>query len=220
VATDEQELNEFLAGEAPPKPVGARPPQIRYTHDAMIDFVIANPFASQNDIAKHFGYTASWISTIFCSDAFQSRLAERREEVVDPVIQASLKAQIEGLVARSIAILQAKLSRPPEQVTDQMALQAFTATSRAAGYGVKETPPPPPVSVPIHVHLEQLGEGLTDLLRRRRAAVEGESHATDAQSGGESRQALLARSSREGNDLPAAEGALDNQPPSEPVRTD
>lgn len=147
--------------------VGARPiVKVRYTHEAMIDLIISNPAISQNEIAAHFGYSPSWISTVMCSDAFKVRLEERRAEIVDPFIQASIKERFEGLVNRSLEILAEKLNKPSHQIPDQLVLRTLEIGSRASGYGAQA-----PVQVNVHTHLEELGGRLTDLLQRKRAAV-------------------------------------------------
>jgi hypothetical protein len=155
----------------PAKPVGARPPKVRYTHDALIDEVIKNPAVSQNELAAVFGYTSSWISTIMTSDAWLARLAERRAELVDPAIAASIEHRFRAMCSRTLAVLEEKLNRPAVEIPDQLALQALQITSRAAGFGARDqTPPTPPVAV--HLHLETMAGNLTKLLRRERAAIE------------------------------------------------
>ncbi len=149
--------------------------KVRYTHDAMVDLIIADPAISQNAIADHFGYTASWVSRIIASDAFQARLHERSAELVDPTIRLTVEERFKGLVLRSLEILSEKLNRPSSEIPDQLALQALNISSRAAGFGVKQDPAP---STPaeVHVHLENLGSGLVQLLQRKKlqAALEGE----------------------------------------------
>jgi hypothetical protein len=145
--------------------------KLSYTHDAMVDLLIANPMISQNDLAAKFGYTASWVSQILSSDAFQSRLAERTETLVDPTIRATIDERFKALVLRSLDILATKLNRPAEQIPDNLALRTFELGSRAAGYGAKVEKPPVTNVTEMHVHLESLGEGLTNLLRRKKAEV-------------------------------------------------
>jgi transcriptional regulator with XRE-family HTH domain len=142
--------------------------KVSYTHDAMIDMIIAAPSISQNELAARFGYTAAWISQIISSDAFQSRLADRRDEIVDPAIRASVEEQFKGLVFRSLDILRAKLSKPAEAIPDNLALRSLELSSRALGYGVKtEAPPVPPGDVTVHLNI--MGERLVDLLRQKKA---------------------------------------------------
>jgi hypothetical protein len=113
--------------------------KLNYSHEAMIDLIIANPKISQNAIAQRFGYTASWICQIMSSDVFQTKLEKRRAELVDPVVMASVRENFEALVMRS----------------------------QDAGYGAREQPPPVQTQE-VHVHLEQMGEQLTHLLRRKK----------------------------------------------------
>lgn len=160
-------------------PLAPRPPpaiqKLRYTHEAMISILVAEPWVSQNELARRFGMSAAWISTIICSDLFQARLAERREELVDPELRLSIKAQMEGLYARSMEILRHKLSKEPDEVPDQLALQ--TAKVMGANLGMSA----PKVSVTeTHLHLEELGNNLVGLLRRKREAIAGEFTSVEA----------------------------------------
>lgn len=75
---------------------------VKFTHDAIIDTIIANPAISQGDLAKEFGYTQGWMSIIINSDAFQQRLAERKAELIDPKIRASIEDRIDALAKRSL----------------------------------------------------------------------------------------------------------------------
>src|ERR1035437_5639110 len=102
--------------EPPALPVGARPPKMRYSHAAMADLLVQDPWITQNQIAAHFGYTASWVSTIITSDAFQSLLASRREEIVDPILKATMEERFRGLVPRSLEMLAEKLNRPATSI--------------------------------------------------------------------------------------------------------
>src|SRR5262245_47536767 len=117
-------------------PTRWEPQKLRYSHKAMIDMLIAEPWLRQNDLAARFGRTASWISTIMASNAFQAALAERTDEIIDPVLKMQAKERFEGLMLRSIEILEQKLAKPSiDQIPDQLALRTFELTSRAAGYG-------------------------------------------------------------------------------------
>lgn len=144
--------------------------KVSYTHDAMIDFIIAQPTISQGQLAAKFGYTPAWISQIISSDAFQSRLAARRDELVDPEIIASVKLNFEALVRRSQELLLAKLNRRAEEVPDNLVLRTLEAASRAAGYGAKDTSINLTVNQ-VENHLEVLGENLTKLLQRKKSEV-------------------------------------------------
>lgn len=144
--------------------------KVSYTHEAMINLIIASGGTiSQNDLAEHFGYSASWISTVISSDAFQAKLAERSKELIDPEVLQSFETQIKGLLARSLEILRHKLAKKPDDVPDQLALQTAKVATAALGMGDKG----PQMTVhETHVHLEEHGAKLVGLLRRSRVVAE------------------------------------------------
>ena len=108
--------------------------KVRYSHDAMIDLIIENPTISQNDMAAHFGYTPGWVSQIINSDAFRERLAERKDELVDPRIRTSIEERIRALADKSIEVLLQKLH---ETNNMNVAVRALDVATRSLGYGAK-----------------------------------------------------------------------------------
>lgn len=110
--------------------------RVKYTHDAMIDLIIANPAIKQGEIAKHFGYTQSWVSRIFNSDAFQARLAVRKKDIVDPSLILSVDEKLRAVASKSLDIVLEKLEASPSM--DQ-ALAAVNTTTKALGYGARQS---------------------------------------------------------------------------------
>lgn len=108
--------------------------RVHYTHDAMIDTMLGCPGISQGELAKHFGFTEAWVSRVLCSDAFQARLAERKTELIDPSIIASIEERFRGVTMQSLDIIAQKLEAT--QSAD-LALQALGITSKALGYGAR-----------------------------------------------------------------------------------
>jgi hypothetical protein len=132
--------------------------KVRYTHEDMIDFIIQNPMTSQKDMAARYGYTEGWVSNILASDAFQAAMAKRKDEVVDPVIRATIEERFKALVHRSLTVLMAKLEQPA--VSDQVALRAVELGAKALGMGGHAQPAPVP---PPSDRLVRLAERLVDL---------------------------------------------------------
>lgn len=174
------DLDALLNDVIKPPPATSTPPhwpsgaargvaKISYTHDAMIDLIIANPAVSQNSLALHFGYSPSWVSQVMACDAFQDRLAERTKELVDPTIRASVDQRFKAMILRSLDILREKLDRPSNDIPDQLALRTLELSSRALGYGARVESPKTEVNV--EVHLEQMGENLVKLLHKKKAEV-------------------------------------------------
>ena len=143
--------------------------KLSYTHDALIDMILAHPEFSQGQLAGIFGYTQSWLSQVMASDAFKAKLAERKDALVDPVLRLQIEERFKGLVERSFQVLMEKLSKPSAEIPDQLALRAFEVSSRAAGFGAKAVPAGGDVNVDVHLNL--LGDRLTGLLSRKRAEI-------------------------------------------------
>jgi len=137
----------------------------------MVDIIVQNPWITQNDIAAHFGYTPAWVSTIITSDAFQAKLAARREEVIDPVMKATLEERFRGLVHRSMEVLMQKLSKPVEAIPDNVALRALELGARGielGGFGRPQMAPPP---APPEGRLEELAKRLVEIQDNVRKGV-------------------------------------------------
>lgn len=109
--------------------------KVNYTHDAMIDLILARPDLSQGAIAKEFGYGQAWISRIFNSDAFQARLAARKTEVIDPSLVMTFEEKLKGLADQSLEIIAKKLEESP---TLDGGLRALELSSKALGYGARQ----------------------------------------------------------------------------------
>lgn len=108
--------------------------RVKYSHDEMINFIILNPTASQQEVAKQFDYSVAWVSRIMNSDAFHARLAIRKEDLIDPAIVATLEERVRGMVGQSLDILTQKLEQVP---TTEMAFRAFELGSKALGFGAR-----------------------------------------------------------------------------------
>ena len=121
------------------EPVGARPPQkVSYTHDAMIDLMLVRPTITGIELAEYFGYTQPWISVIRTSDAFRARYAERKGELVDPVIVATVDERLRAVADASLERVLERLTSPIKP-SDDFVLQSAKLSTSALGYGAKPT---------------------------------------------------------------------------------
>lgn len=111
---------------------GALINNLSYTHDAMVDLILAQPMISQGEIARHFGYTESWVSLVVRSDSFREGLAARKGELMDPILKAHLDERINALAHRSIDVLMEQLDM---KANPDIALKALELSTRAKGYG-------------------------------------------------------------------------------------
>lgn len=130
---------EFLRTQSPPlegtQSAAVAIARVKYSHDAMIDLIIAQPGVKQGEIAKHFGYTQAWVSRIMNSDAFLARLAQRKADLVDPSIALSIDERLRAVAAKSLDVVLEKLELVP---TGEFALEAAAMASKALGYGARQ----------------------------------------------------------------------------------
>jgi len=110
--------------------------KVRYTHDAMIDLMIAEPTVKQNTLAAIFDRSPTWISQIINSDVFRARLAERKGEIVDPVLTATIQERLAAVAGESLNRILEKLAGPVTQSDDFLVKTAKLATD-AMGYGAR-----------------------------------------------------------------------------------
>lgn len=109
--------------------------RVKYSHDAMIDMLIVNPGIAQGDLARHFGYTQPWVSRIMNSDAFLARLAQRKADIVDPGIAATVDEKLRAVASKSLDVVLQKLELTP---TFEQALAAGEMAGKALGYGARQ----------------------------------------------------------------------------------
>ena len=110
--------------------------KLNYTHDAMIDLIIAEPTVRPGELAELFGYTPGWVSRILASDSFQARLAERKTILTDPLVAQSLNERLRGVAIQAVTIVSEKLAA---EESAQYAIEALglaiSGTQRAKAGG-------------------------------------------------------------------------------------
>lgn len=70
-------------------------------HEAILNFIIANPQAQTRDIAAFFDVSPGWVSIVINSDAFRARLAERQEKAYGHAT-AKLRDKLEGVAHQGV----------------------------------------------------------------------------------------------------------------------
>jgi hypothetical protein len=116
----------------PPTPKG---PKIKYTHQALIDQVIANPSIDRNELAKIFDVTPNWVSRITNSDSFLEALAARRVEIVNPLVTATVEERLKMVATKS---LESVLTKLDGDHTIDHAMKAAELSTKALGYGARK----------------------------------------------------------------------------------
>lgn len=83
--------------------------KVSYTHDAMIDLIIQEPTVRVGELAELFNYSPAWVSRILASDSFQARLAQRKSDLIDPLVAQSLNERMKGVAIHAVTIIGEKL---------------------------------------------------------------------------------------------------------------
>ena len=118
--------------------------RVRYSHEAMADMLLANPWISQNEVAEHFGRTATWISIVINSDAFQAYYSARKAELIDPELVLTINERFKAVTVRSLQVLQEKLEKSADLIPDTRVLRAAELGAKALGVGGNAPPPAAP----------------------------------------------------------------------------
>ena len=109
--------------------------RVSYTHDALIDLMIAQPMVSKGELAKHFGYTGAWISRVTNSEVFQARLAQRKADIIDPSLILSIEERLKAVTSQSLDIVMEKLEAAPSL---DNAMKVLEMSTKALGYGARK----------------------------------------------------------------------------------
>lgn len=106
-------------------------------HEAIIDHLLLNPYATAEEVATQFRITKYQVNVIMRTDLFKAAYAARRQAVVEPIIAQNFKQKVEAIAEMGLDVLMAKLHRPPQMVKDNTAIQAVKLGMVAHGL---ETP--------------------------------------------------------------------------------
>lgn len=112
--------------------------KLKYSHEMMVDYILAHPRATLVEIGKAFDYGPQWVGQIISSDAFRSLYAERKKEFVDPLVAASVEDMMGGVLRQSLGIVQEKLVEDAKLKKTDLAVKMIELGSRAAGYGARQ----------------------------------------------------------------------------------
>jgi len=115
---------------------------VRPWHEALLEFVIANPRASGAETAQHFQVTEAWLSTVKNSDAFQELWAVRRGEHFSRV-SSSLVEKVNALAEITVDALTDRIET--EKNMGSVSIAALTEVGEMAlkslGFGAKSHAP-------------------------------------------------------------------------------
>jgi hypothetical protein len=76
--------------------------KLNHRHEAIINWLLANPEKNLGDCAKAFGYTQPWLSQVIHSDMFQALYRQRATELGGLVVH-DIRTKLNGLAVAAVA---------------------------------------------------------------------------------------------------------------------
>lgn len=150
--------------------------KMRWWYESLADYMIANPQATQNEIAAYFGRAVATISTIVNTDAFIAYFRQRRQqhaEGLDIAVRAKLFKIADASLDHMLAALEKKRDSVPIETlhrTTDMALKNLGYGAPAPSGVTVHVGPQPPTTVNVAVSLDDL-ERAREALRRNQQKI-------------------------------------------------
>ncbi len=107
-------------------------------HETLVEFLIANPRASLEEISLYFNATPSWISIVKNSDAFRELWASRRQQHFNRV-SISVSDRVTALAEVTVDALTVKMERAisSDTATIDQLKEVGDMALKALGFGAK-----------------------------------------------------------------------------------
>jgi hypothetical protein len=107
--------------------------KLRPTHEAIMNFLLANPQLAMREIAVHFEVSPGWIYTLVQTDAFQAELTKRQEKLFDATV-ATIHTKTVGTAHHALDRLNELL---PLETNTKIVADTADQLLRNLGYGAK-----------------------------------------------------------------------------------
>lgn len=114
--------------------------KVSVKHDAIMDYLIANPAAPLSEVAVHFGMTQPWLSTVIHSDAFQAVLKEKQEIVLNSTI-VPLREKVLGVAHLGIEKLGEAMDNASAVSDKEFIADTTDSILKNLGFSPKSAPP-------------------------------------------------------------------------------
>ncbi len=140
---------------------GARIKKISWWHNAIIDWMIANPDAKLGECAQYFDVTAGWLSSIVNSDLFRAAFQERLEDH-RAVLSTGIAEKIDGLTHLCLEEFEQRIQEERDRISNSELNNMTETVLKAAGYlnrsngAITINPGDGPTQINNHVHITTL----------------------------------------------------------------
>jgi hypothetical protein len=125
-------------------------------HDAIIDFLIANPAMKKSDVARHFGVSAPWLSVVIHSDVFQVKLKEKSQDVFDTVV-VPLRDELLGVARVGVEKLGEAMEHASAVSDKEFIADTTDSILKNLGYSPRSAAPSPQPAAQVNVTVVDAG---------------------------------------------------------------
>lgn len=108
-------------------------------HDAIMDYMLANPVEQLGTVAQNFGVSAAWLSVIIHSDAFQRQLADKKDVLFGAAV-VSVREKLNGVAAYALDKLAQSLEHASPASDKDFIASTTDSVLKNLGYGPKSVP--------------------------------------------------------------------------------
>lgn len=118
--------------------------KVSVKHDAIMDYMLANPASPLSAVAEQFGIGQAWLSVIIHSDAFQAQLKEKKEGVFVATV-LPLREKLIGVAHLGLDRTAEALEKSKVETAEGKEFIADTTDMilKGLGYSPKSTPSAP-----------------------------------------------------------------------------
>lgn len=145
--------------------------KMRWWHESLADYMLANPNATQNEIATAFGRQPCTISTIVNTDSFKAYFRQRRDQHAE-VLDASVRHKLMNVADKSLDMMLDHLQKKRDTIPLEGLQRNIESTLKSLGYGGNSAPSvavtvnnSAPTMIPVAVSVADL-EAAREALRR------------------------------------------------------
>jgi hypothetical protein len=147
--------------------------RMRWWYEALADYMMANPKATQNEIAAHFGRAVSTISTIVNTDAFTAYMRQRREAHA-ATLDHSVREKLLGVADKGLGLILEQFEKKRDTIPLETLQRSVDSTLKSLGFGATSAPsahvqvnvnPAAPTVVAVPVSVQDLQDARAALRR-------------------------------------------------------
>lgn len=133
--------------------------KLSHRHRAIMEHMIANPEASNAEVARAFGVTEPWLSSLIHSELFQLEL-RYLQDVAFSELTVSIKDRINNLAHESLKRLQQRLEL--NVVTNDTLVDVAELALKSLGFGAPKTQAPGPLAPVFNQQINNFGSAPID----------------------------------------------------------